>query len=336
MRVVVLGSSGLLGRSVTDELLARGHDVVGVSRSGAASPALAATGGVVRADLSTASDGALDALLDGAAAAVHCLGPDDRSPLPLPVERTLAEQLVGTTARVAAAAGRRGLDHLVVLGSYFTAFDRLHPQWGLSRHPYVAARRAQAEQARAAAGRTAVSVLEIPFVFGHVAGTQSVLKELYFDRLRRGPVGIALAGGTAAVAHADVARAAAAVVEGRAGPGPLPLAVDNLTYRALSHVVLDELGRRVPVLVLPTPVVTAGAVALDRAYRWRGTGMGLLARYAARDLLARRLYLDPAEHAVPLGLEPRSLEAAIRETVRGSYPGLHGGPTASSGPHSNR
>ena len=336
MRVVVLGSSGLLGRSVTDELLARGHEVVGVSRSGAATPALAVTGRVVRADLSTASDAALDALLDGAAAAVHCLGPDDRAPLPLPVERTLAEQLVGTTRRVAAAAGRRGLGHLVVLGSYFTAFDRLHPDWGLTRHPYVAARRAQAEQARAAAGRTAVSVLEIPFVFGHVAGTQSVLKDLYLDRLRRGPVGIALAGGTAAVANTDVARAAAAVVEGGAGPGPLPLAVDNLTYRRLSGIVLEELGRRVPVAVLPGPVVTLGAVALDLRYRLRGRGTGLLARHAARDLLARRLYLDPAEHAVPLGLVPRSLDGAVRETVRGSYPQLQGRGTAASRAHSNR
>lgn len=336
MRIVVLGSSGLLGRCVGDELLARGHDVVGVSRSGAVSPALAAGGTAVRLDLAAAAEADLDALLDGAAAAVHCLGPDDRHPLRRPVARTLAEQLVGTTVRVAAAAGRRGLDHLVVLGSYFTAFDRLHPDWGLTRHPYVAARVAQAEQARAAAGRSAVSVLEIPFVFGHVPGTEPVLKSLYFDRLRRGPVGIALTGGTAAVTATDVARAAAAVVEGRVAPGAHPLAVDNLTYRTLSQVVLDELGRRVPVVALPAAVVTAGAVATEWSMRVRGHGMGLLARHTARDLLARQLYLDPAEHALPLGLVPRSVEEAIRESVRGSYPGLHDGGTAGSGAHSNR
>lgn len=44
MRVVVFGSSGYLGRAVGDQLVARGHDVLGVSRSARATVRLRAEG----------------------------------------------------------------------------------------------------------------------------------------------------------------------------------------------------------------------------------------------------------------------------------------------------
>ena len=127
MRVLVLGASGFLGRSIGDELLSRRHDVVAVSRSGAASATMLAQASVVRADLTTAGDAELDALHDGVDAVVHCLGPDDRDTLAVPVSASLDRLLVGTTVRAAHTARRAGVTAFVVLGSYFSTFDRLHP-----------------------------------------------------------------------------------------------------------------------------------------------------------------------------------------------------------------
>jgi len=323
VRVVVLGASGYLGRAVGDELLGRGHDVLGVSRSARASARLQAEGTTARADLVTATDAELDGLLAGTGAAVWCLGPDDRAPLPAPVPVTLERELVAPTVRAAAAARRAGLARFVILGSYFATFDRLHPAWGLGRrHPYIGARLAQAAGAEAAAAPGTVAVLEIPFVFGPVEGTVPLWKPLLFEPLRRSPVGFAPGGGSAAVTPADVARAAAAVVDGTAPAGRHPLSVDNISYRRLARLVLEELGRRRPVLPVPAPLVTAGAVATGAVHRLRGRGTGLHVRHVADDIVARDLHLDPEVHGRPLGLEPAPIDDAVRATVRAAYPGL--------------
>lgn len=320
MRVVVFGASGYLGRAVGDELLARGHDVLGVSRSARASARLRAEGTTARADLVTATDRELDGLVAGAGAVVWCLGPDDRAPLPAPVPPTLDRLLVAPTVRAAAAAHRAGAGRFVILGSYFATFDRLHPEWVLARrHPYVGARLEQAARAEAAAPGM-VAVLEIPFVFGAVPGIVPLWKPLLFEPLRRSPVGFAPAGGSAAVTHLDVARVAVAAVEGAMPAGRHPLSVDNISYRHLAGLVLDELGRRRPVLGLPAPVVTAGAVVTGAIHRLRGRGSGLDVRHVARDIVARELHLDPEIHGRPLGLTPTSVDEAVRATVRAAYP----------------
>jgi uncharacterized protein YbjT (DUF2867 family) len=213
------------------------------------------------------------------------------------------------------------VQHFVILGSYFSTFDRLNPGWGLTaRHPYIRARADQAAQAGAVSAAGTLSVLEIPFVFGAIPGIEPMWKSVFFDRLRRGPVGATLAGGSAAVTRTDVALAAAAIIDGGAPAGHYPLAVDNISYRRLSELVLEELGRRVPIVTVPSPVLTAGLVAGDVAQRLRHRATGLDPRHVAGDLLGRHLYLDPVTHCAPLGLVPGSIEEAVRETVRAAYP----------------
>ena len=117
-----------------------------------------------------------------------------------------------------------------------------------------------------------------------------------------------------------MARAAAAVIEGAAPPGRYPLAVDNISYRRLARLVLSEMGRRVPVVPLPLTAVTAGAVVTGTVHRLQGRGAGLAVRHVAGDILARRLHLDPETHSRPLGLNPASVDDAVRATVRAAYP----------------
>ena len=321
MRVVLLGGSGLLGRSIARELLDRDHDVVVVSRSGTADARTVAEGSVVRADLVQATDHDLDALLSGAHAAVYGLGAESRTALPVPVAHSLHRSLVTTTERCARAARRRRVQHFVVLGSYLSAFDRTHPQWRLAeRHPYVRARVDQAAAAQRIGAPGTTSVLEIPYVLGTVPGLEPTLKAALFDRLRRGRFAITFRGGTAAVTNTDVAHAVAALVEGRASAGHYPLAVDNITYRQLTEAVLAELDRQVRIVTVPPPVLTAGLVVHDLTLRAHGRAMAQSPRHLARDILARHLYLDATRCSEPFGMVPHSVDDALRETVRASYP----------------
>ena len=114
MRVFVTGASGWIGSATVDELLAAGHDVLGLARSDASAAALEAKGAtVLRGDLDD-----LDALRKGAVDAdgvVHLANKHDWSnpAASNAAERgaveTLAEALVDTQRPFVLASGVAGL-----------------------------------------------------------------------------------------------------------------------------------------------------------------------------------------------------------------------------------
>ena len=318
MRVVVLGSTGLLGRAVTAELAAQGHAVLGISRSGAGCPE--APGSTARAlDVAGARPADLEQLLAGADVVVHALGPDDRTRPPAPARSHFQTLLADVTERVAAAAQRTGVARLVIFGSYFTAVDRLQPDWQLAaRHPYIAVRAAQAAQARAAAPTVDVSVVEIPYVLGAVGQLVPAWTALLLGPLRRSPVGFALPGGAAAVRVTEVAYAVRLLAEGRVAAGDHPVASDNLDFRRLTRVALEALGRRAPVVTVPRSALAATLRSEGWLLARRGLDSGLDLLHLP-DLLCHNTFLDLTEVESTFGIHGQPIDDEIRTTVRTAY-----------------
>ena len=110
MRVFVTGASGWIGSAVVDELLAAGHDVVGLARSDSSAAAVEAKGATaLRGDLDS-----LDSLRRGAGdadATVHLANkhdwanPAESSRTERAAVETIAEALVGTDRRFVVASG---------------------------------------------------------------------------------------------------------------------------------------------------------------------------------------------------------------------------------------
>lgn len=352
MRVVVLGADGLLGRAATAELAGRGHEVIGVRPYGGLSAGLRAmptsvsygrsehpvpaTGPVVPVagearsvplDIIDATDTALDAALHGADAVVHALAVDGHGEQPLPASAHYQRLLVGPTVRITRAAIRQRVRHVVIIGSAYATFDRMHPEWRLTyHHPYIHARVEQARRAIDAAmdTDTRVSVVETPSVFGALPGAVSAWRAAFLGTIRRGPVAVALPGGAAAVTHDDVGYAVAGLVEGDLTPGRHPVAVDNITHHRLAEIVASELGRHPRVVTLHGASVGIGMRGQARRVWRRSVPYGLDPVRVGHDLLTRSLFLDTETNGAALGLTPRSLDDEVRATVRAAYPELVG------------
>jgi nucleoside-diphosphate-sugar epimerase len=300
MRILVVGGSGLIGFHVTDVLRERGHAVTSVARS-------AAPGVDHRLDLESASAEQLRSLLAGHDGVVFAARTDEQRPLRRPIHPAFRRQMVQPVVRLFAAARDEGLTSGVIMGSYYTYFDRLHPQWRLpERHVYVRCRVEQAREARAAAGPgLPVAVLELPFVFGR-AGDRLPNWAPPLERWvrSRSPL-IVPPGGTAATSARRVAEVATDALERRSGQD-IPVADENLTWSTMITRIAAAAGRPRRAARLPAVAVRAslrlGGALQALSGRESGTNLTHLA-----DLLLADLFMEP--------VSGRPLDQAIQDTV---------------------
>ncbi len=339
-RVTVLGGTGLLGYAAVRALRDRGATVRVVARE--ATPAVAdrlpgLSGIPLHAlDAFRCPDEALAELLTGSDALAYCLGPDDRTSPPAPAAGFYRTWLVNQTERVCRIAREVGVRRIVVLGSYFATWDRMHPELDIaSRHPYVRARVEQAARAVAAGGGRVsggadVCILEIPYVFGALPGVVPFWKEWLFEPLRAMPVALFPNGGTSVVTSRLVGEAVTAALLGPADrPGAqtwshgrrFPLSDAQLTWPQLLRIALDAMqltDRRI--VTVPRMAAELGTWSLAARTRREGREAGLDPRWVMRDIICRRLWVDDTESRAALGYRGGGVAAAIAETVRAAYP----------------
>ncbi|MEV0719165.1 NAD(P)H-binding protein [Asanoa sp. NPDC050611] len=299
MRILVIGGSGLIGAQVADVLRERGHSPTATART--AGPGVDHT-----LDLGTASAADLAALVDGHDGVVYAARTDEQRPLRKPIYPVFRRDLVEPVVRLFTAAREQGLTRGVVLGSYYTYFERLHPQWRLAEHhTYVRCRVEQAREARAAAGPDLpVAVIELPFVFGR-SGDRLPNWAPPLDRWvrSRAPL-LAPTGGTAVVSARSVGDMTVDALEQRSG-ADLPAADANLSWRDMIARVAEAAGRPRKVRRLPAAVVHTALRIGGGLQTLSGKESGVNPSYLGGLMLADQ-YVEPTTG--------RSLDAAIRET----------------------
>ncbi|WP_155368387.1 NAD-dependent epimerase/dehydratase family protein [Catellatospora vulcania] len=299
MRILVIGGTGLIGAHVVDVLGERGHAVTTVARS--------ARPGVDHVlDVETASIAQLRPLLAGHDGVVYAARTDEQRPLRKPIHPAFRRDMVDPVVRLFTAAREEGLTRGVVMGSYYTYFDRLHPQWRLGeRHTYIRCRVEQAREGRAAAGpELPVAVLELPFVFGR-AGDRLPNWAPPLDGWARSRAPLAVpAGGTAATTARNVAEVAADALE-RASGEDIPVADENLTWHDMIARIADAVGRGRRVGRLPAFAVRAamGCGGVLQALGRKESGINP-AHFA--ELMLAPLFVEP--------VSGRPLDTALRET----------------------
>jgi hypothetical protein len=192
------------------------------------------------------------------------------------------------------------------MGSYYTYYDRLHPQWRLAaRHTYIRCRVEQAREGRAAAGPDLpVAVLELPFIFGR-AGDRLPNWAGPLDRWARSRSPLVVpAGGTAAASARSVADVAVDALEQARGED-IPVADENLTWNDMIARIAEAVGRRRRVGRLPAGTVRASLRVGGMLQALGRKESGINPTHLA-DLLLAELFIEPTTG--------RSLDPALHET----------------------
>jgi len=312
MRVFVTGGNGFIGSVVVRMLVSRGHRVRCLLRSTSRTRRL---GGL---DYETSYGDVRDPAAvrrgaHGCDAVVHLAGLSAWNDIASPLMR---EVVVEGTRHVLDAA-RESRARTIFVSSVIAINGTEQPvvqdessacTLDLRRYPYAAAKiEAEALCRAAATCGPSVVIVNPAEVYGPDDDTMVTAGNLR-DFALGDPV-LVCSGGTSIVHVEDVAAGILAALErGRTGERYI-LGGDTLTLRALAEMVLDLLGRKARVLVLPNRVIRAVA-AVGRA-----TGLPLPFEPEVIPYATLYWFTDSARARSELGVEFRSARDTLLPTL---------------------
>ena len=212
----------------------------------------------------------------------------------------------------------------VLIGSYFTHFDRTWPEKGLARHhPYIRSRKEQAQCAlEAAMPALELLILELPYVFGSMPGRVPLWAPL-IDYVRSPLPLFYSKGGTNAMAVKHVGEAVAGAAERGRGGERYVIGDENITWVDLLNRLSRLLGRRKRVITLPTALVREMMRAVRLYHRLHGKEAGLDPVEYTK-IQTMNTFFDPTWSCEALGYGRGGLDEALRDTVRACLPHRRG------------
>lgn len=312
-KALVIGGLGFIGHHLVKALESRNYDVT-VSTQSAIDNESRDTP-LIQIDLDSMSDEVLKVLLEPFQIVVFCGGLDDRNIPEGDAWSYFYEGNVTPCVRLANMAKHGNLKHLVILGSYFSYFNRKHPEWQLSkRHPYVSSRGKQEIQTREALeGKAQLTVLEIPYVFGSAPGLVPLWKPLV-DYINSMPVVFYTNGGTNICAVEQVADAVVGILESSSHRDNWIVGGMNVTWKELIGMIARPMKKRKSVITLPNSLVYLAAILLKIYFKIRGKQSGLDAFHFVA-VQTKNTFLDTRESMERLGYGRVDIQAAVDRTV---------------------
>jgi nucleoside-diphosphate-sugar epimerase len=317
MKVFIAGGTGFLGYHATHELRRRGHQVTVMARRTPSFPGYFPPDVQIRlGDLNTISDADLLEFVRGYEWVIYAAGAHASARFQGDAYTYFYNENARSAARFFKLARTGGVKRGVLLGSYFTYFDRMRPDLKLSEnHPYIRSRQDQIKESFAAAlPDLEVMVLELPWIFGtapgHIPSWQPLIRYI------QSPMPLFFtAGGTNMIAAVEVAQAIAGALEHGKG-GELYLVGDeNLTWRDLLTRIGTIIGKPKPVITIPTPLVQtlSGLFGVLRSLQGKTSGLDT-SKFI--HFQTTNTFFDATPARAALGYAQGGLNQALQETVQ--------------------
>lgn len=234
MNILVIGGTGLLGSHAAKEALKRGYVVTILSR-GHNTNKIENSEKIkyIDGDIYKLSDNELSSILSGQDGVVYALGIDARQTFKRPAYAKFHEDHVEICLKIVKKAKECGVKKFVVLGSYFTYFEKKFPELKLaSDHIYIKTR---TEQRDIVLSETTPGfdtfVLELPFILGTQEGNIPRWTFIFSMLATRGKKSLFfMKGGTAVVTAVQVGQAAMNAMDQGHGGTAYPIGGKNYQW----------------------------------------------------------------------------------------------------------
>ena len=318
MKILMIGGTGLLGSQTARELISRGHSVHSIALPPLPEGALLPPEMTLTLKNSIdMTDDELRAAFTGMDGFIFAAGVDERIEGPSPIYDFFKKYNITPLERMLRLAKESGVKHAVIAGSYFSYFSKKWPEMEMTRwHPYIRSRIDQENMAFSFADDSfAVSVLELPYIFGTQKGRKPVWVFLVEMLLKMKGAILYPRGGTAMVTVRQVGQAFAGALERGQGANAYPIGWFNLTWREMIAIMNKYMG--VPdkkIITVPKFLFALSASSIEKQHRTAGTEGGLLMSKFV-DMQTKNLFIDKSEACLPLGVTDDDIDAAIGESV---------------------
>jgi nucleoside-diphosphate-sugar epimerase len=312
-KVLIIGGQGFIGFHIVRGLHTHNYQVTIGSRSKTTSNSSTP---IIQIDLHEMSDNDIKTIISDFDFIIFAGGADDRNFPNKPAENYFYTENVVPCIRLATICKDLEVQKLIILGSYFTYFHRLRPEWQLAeKHPYIKSRVLQhAKTVLTAKEKTIIVTLEIPYVFGATPNKIPLWRPL-INYIKNWPIVFYTKGGTNIMSVTQVAKATIGVIKHVNINQQIVIGNENVTWKQLTAMIAKSLGKKRVVISIPTFTVKFFAYLAKIYFRIRKKQSGLDVYHFVR-VQASNTYVESQLSINLLNYQKVDMQKTIDETVK--------------------
>jgi dihydroflavonol-4-reductase len=313
-KVLVIGGFGFIGYHLMRELQRTGYHAIASSRSKGLSDQ--ELGNVLLIDLVSMSDDQLRSILREFGVIIFAGGVDDRTIPSGDAAIFFYNGNVAPCVRLAVLCRELPVKKIIILGSYFSHFNRIRPEWKMAeRHPYVRSRKLQHEETVAAScGDTEIITLDLPYIFGSAPGKTPLWKPLV-NYIRLSPIILYTNGGTNIVSVEQVALATIGAMEVASHNESWTIGDKNVSWKEMIALISHSLGKKPWVVALPDFIVRCFALLVWVFFRLTCKQSGLNPYHFISTQTANTFF-DPEPSMEKFKYTHSDMQKSMDDTVR--------------------
>jgi dihydroflavonol-4-reductase len=311
-KILVIGGSGFIGYHIIQELRNSNYEVWSSSRN----PIFKENKHTLYIHLKEMSDEELGVILQDFDFIIFAGGVDDRTMADGDATTFFYNGNIVPCVRLATICKGLKLQKLIILGSYFSHFNRIRPEWKMAvRHPYVRSRKLQQEETvKAAQGKTKIITLDLPYIFGSCPDKIPLWKPL-INYIRKSPIIFYTKGGTNIISVEQVAKATLGAIKNAEHGENWQVGGQNVTWKEMISLIASALGKEKVVVSIPNFIVRFFALLVWGYFLLRKKESGLNPFYFVTTQCSET-FLDSKKAMKELNYASSNMQNTINETVK--------------------